>query len=211
MAIPLTICNSWFTTMNQLFSRFICANCRPGRALKLLTLPRDRGGWAVPNLQLYYWASMLQKMGILLNEKDDTMMLCYSVSIFELILGTEARGCLMRHIEFNYYKRVKFKTLICAFKVWTSVRKKLGLGRINAYTPIFKNNSLPNIFNDGHMRYWHDKGVRILGDITNEFELLLFDVIRDRFELDNGQFFKYLQIKDFISKKSEGGVVVLLG
>lgn len=58
-SLPIRVPMSIFKMLNILISQFIWQNKRPRIKLKTLHLPKDKGGLAVPNLKLYYWAAQL--------------------------------------------------------------------------------------------------------------------------------------------------------
>lgn len=86
-----------------MFSSFLWGYKKPRRAFQAITLPKDRGGMALPNCKLYYWAAIL-KYCISLFDKD-----AYNEGEIpmpqELILDKESRGVLWRHINDNYLKK----------------------------------------------------------------------------------------------------------
>lgn len=73
--------------------------------------------------------------------------------------------------------------------------------RIHRYSPLANNQLLPEIFHDDYFRIWNARGVLVLGDLLVGKDISSFDALKNKFGLGNNQFFKYLQIRDFFSKK----------
>lgn len=58
--IPIPLTNSFFTQLRSLLTRLIWANRRPRVSWDTLTLPYNRGGFAVPDFHLYYLVAQAQ-------------------------------------------------------------------------------------------------------------------------------------------------------
>lgn len=188
-----------------MFSRFIWSYKRPRRALRFITLPKDRGGLALPNFKLYYWATTLRYCIELLLIRTDYRINSNIPTPQELILGDETRGCLWRHLKDSYFKKVRFKTISGIYKVWNNVRKTLGIGRLSYYTPIVKNNNLPEIFRDTCMDKWVQGGVTQLGCFYSTVGLKSFEKLQNDYKIGYKDFFKFLQVRDFMWRKRGGG------
>lgn len=125
-AIPLIFPNFWLKKIENVFLEFIWSYSKPRRSFKFLTLPRECGGLALPNLRLYYWATCLVHYTIILRDHPGgETQRC--PSLYELLIGADAWGCLWRRLDLGYYKRVRFKTLLTAFQTWAPIRRLLGL------------------------------------------------------------------------------------
>lgn len=201
--IPLEFTNLMLQIFEQIFSQFIWAYTQPRRAYTFLTLPRERGGWALPNLKLYYWATVLQYSTELLYAPQVENHLGSS-SPYVALLGDNVRGCLWRQLELGYYKRVRFKTLLNAYKVFTNVRKLYGLAKLNFYTLTQDNANLPSIFQSTYLQHWYLAGLNNLGDLITSEGVTPFSIIKDRFNLSNNQLFQYTAISNYLANKTGG-------
>lgn len=56
---PIPIAKVSFVKLDSIISSFVWAGKTPRLAQTTLQLPLTRGGLALPNLQLYYWAAVL--------------------------------------------------------------------------------------------------------------------------------------------------------
>lgn len=189
--------------IESMFSRFLWGYKNPRRAFRFTTLTKDRGGLAMPNFKIYYWATVLRYSTALFN-LDPNMTLIPTPQ--ELILGTGSQGCLWQHMNDSYFKKVKFKTISGIYKVWVNVQKLLGLGRYSYYTPVDKNNDLPDIFQDNYMERWIQLGITRLRCFYISTGLKTFEDLHKEFDLSHRDFFKYLQIRDFLLRKGGGRI-----
>lgn len=122
--IPLEFGKVWFKQIEGMFNRFIWLQGKTRRALRYMTLTRERGDWGVPDIRFYYWASVLQYIRTLLISKsaEQTVQAGFE-DVYELLIGDTARGCFLCYTEPGYYKKVRFKTLQAAFKICTSLKR----------------------------------------------------------------------------------------
>lgn len=205
-AIPLLFESKWFTAMELLTNRFIWAHGKTRRALRFMALPRDRVGWAVPDFRMYYCAAALQYMrGLIGGGRDDLKAKTESIEVYGIVLGREAEDCFLKFTEPSYFKTTRFKTVIAARKIWMAFTRKNGLGRINSYIRIIGNPIFPEeISSDSVMREWGRSGVWKLGDLLGENGFLQFHEIQKKYGVEKTSFFKYLQLRSFISSKRGG-------
>lgn len=58
--------------LDKLIYKFILQNKRLGTRLKIIFLPRDRGGLVLPNFYKYYWAAQLTTIVAWINNNKET-------------------------------------------------------------------------------------------------------------------------------------------
>ncbi|KAJ1082514.1 hypothetical protein NDU88_002679 [Pleurodeles waltl] len=173
-AIPLNFTNSRFEDMDRVVMRFIGAYGKCRRSGKFMSLPREKGGWALPNMKLYQMAAAFQYMRPLWGERSGENEVEDAPNIYELLVGSASNGCLLTFHEPGYYKKARYKVLEAAYKCWRPWRIKNRLGRFNYYTLINNNPSLPEIFKDNYMAKWASKGIVRLGDFFDDFGMKAF-------------------------------------
>lgn len=59
--------------------------------------------------------------------------------------------------------------------------------------PLWMNPNLPHFYSLPDPMVWASRGVKVLGDITREGELITFDQLKTQHNLSNPYFFQYLQ------------------
>lgn len=70
---------------------------------------------------------------------------------------------------------------------------------LSGLTPLIGNRDfLPGVQKSLFHR-WHEKGIRVAGDLFLDNTLMSFNQLKDKFELESGSFWGYLQIRHFIT------------
>lgn len=205
-AIPVEFPKQCIASAERACLRFLWGYHIPRRASKWLILPQSRGGWGVPTLLLYHWAALLQHMGLLLFGRKTLIPEWARPSIFELLLGEAAHSCLVRNVEPSCFKKVKFKIIHSAFSIWKKIHKRFGIPIINAYTPLVSYGILPSIFYDSISVKLGTFGIFYLGDFFLGGHMVSFSDLQDMYGLPTSYFFKFLQIRSYLSKCTNGGL-----
>lgn len=169
-----------------------------------MSLSKDRGGLSLPNLKLYYWSTIMTFCKALISRKQGLEVINETPTPQELVLGEDICGYLWRCPFDSYYKKVRFKTLSGIHNTWNNIRKLIGIGRLSYYTLISKNYNLPEPFRDAYMNRWVEAGITQLGHFFSGIGIKSFEELQRDYMLGNRDFFKYLQIRDFLLKKGGG-------
>lgn len=200
-SIPLEVTRVQLQNLQSLCVKFLWAPGKSRRAIRFMTLPMERGGWAIPDLALYYYVCFLLRMRVLLTG-EEVGDIAEAPSIFQLILGSEARHCLFKEIDGSYFKRTRFKVLDAAFKVWRKIRKLRFLQGLTYCTPTNSLKILPSIFGGRAALRWRNKGILQIGDLYKLLgQLLQYEELARQYNLPKTQFLKFLQIRDFLGRK----------
>lgn len=121
-------------------------------------------------------------------------------NIYQMLLGTQARETLLKFYEPSYSKRTRFKIILAAYKAWKIIGNIVSINWIGYYMSFNSKEIFPLFFWDTKMDIWRDKGIRRLGDIYSTGVLVSFSDLVERYKISKNDFFKYLQIRDFINK-----------
>lgn len=202
--ICLDFSHQWFKNLENIFSLFIWGYKRPHRSFRSMSLSKDRGGLSLPNLKLYYWSTIMTFCKALISRKQGLEVINETPTPQELVLGEDICGYLWRCPFDSYYKKVRFKTLSGIHNTWNNIRKLIGIGRLSYYTLISKNYNLPEPFRDAYMNRWVEAGITQLGHFFSGIGIKSFEELQRDYMLGNRDFFKYLQIRDFLLKKGGG-------
>lgn len=195
--IALIIPQNSLLKAESICHRFLWGYRRAQRAAKWMCHPRDRGGWSVPNLVLYYWAAMVQHMGVPLVGDRMEIFPAIRPTIYEI----GANGILTQILEPSYFKKTRFKVVLAMFVIWQKIRRKLCIPKINLYTPFKASRLLPSIFQDQTALRWQASGLSVIGDLVSQGQMLSFSLLRDTFSINIHDFFKYLQIQSFLGRQ----------
>ncbi len=72
---------------------------------------------------------------------------------------------------------------------------------LSQFTPIWGNEQLTPGWKDGGFRSWNVKGSQTVKDLYLDGVLLSFDQLCQRYQIQKKHFFKYLQLKSYVSTK----------
>ena len=85
--------------------------------------------------------------------------------------------------------------------VWQQVKKYFKVvDSLSLFSPIWGNDLFPPGGGEGGFRIWAEQGLQKIGDLysPDDKHLLSFDEIVVKHTLARSQFFRYLQLRDFI-------------
>ena len=200
--IPLYPPPNFFPRAKKMFTNFIWNNRRPRLRLSLLYLPYDRGGLQCPDLTLYFWAAQLRTLMFYFTTESAPAWRDVESSSLELSFPT--------YIYSDTYKKLKTKTcnpiVKSMIRVWQEVNKYLGVApRLSCFSPIWGNRQFVPGRADGGFKLWTDKGVRQLRDVFGgpKGHMLSFEDLVIKYDIPRSHFFKYLQLRSFISDNQD--------
>lgn len=195
--LPLPPPSNLFSQLKTLFIRFLWNNRRPRLRLSLLYLPYDRGGLKCPNPLWYYWAAQLRTLMFYFSEEN--------VPLWREMEGDSLKLPLPIYLYSANFKRLKNNTKNPMAKnmisVWQQVKKYFKIGdSLSFFSPIWGNDLFPPGGSKGGFKIWADQGLQKIGDLYSPDDkyLLSFDEIVVKYGIARSQFFKYLQLRDFI-------------
>ena len=199
-SLPMPLPKSFFKEINRAFCRFIWNNRKPRLRLRLLYLPYDRGGLQMPSLQWYYWSAQLRSaMFYFVTHSPPAWVHIEQASISKLPLSL--------YLYSADFKLLKKKTtnpfLKNSIDVWYKAHGHIGdTPLISQFSPVWGNEQFTPGRADGGFRAWADNGVQKIGDLYAQGTLLTFNDLCAKYRIPKKHFFKYLQLKHFISSKS---------
>lgn len=196
--LPLPLPATFFDNLNKLFSQFIWNNRKARLCLKLLYEPYERGGLQVPNLKWYYMAAQLTSASHYFYNSPPAWVSIEQESVPELSL----HSYLYSSDEKRLKKHTKNPFLKNTILVWHAAHKHLGASPIlSQFTPIWGNEQFTPGAKDGGFKLWHAKGIQRVLDLYTDGVLLTFNQICEKYQIPSKHFFKYLQLKNFISSR----------
>lgn len=194
--LPLTVPQSMFKTIDKMVSNFIWAGKRPRMTLKKLQAKTEYGGLRLPNMQLYKEAFTSAQIITLLSHKDNRPIWVD----LETEINSPFKACdylsqhpndtvksnpIMIHTR-NVWHRLHRKENICPFllgtaSVWNNPKVKIG----------------------GKMFFWpswYTKGIENINCFFQDNVLRTFTDLQNKYYLDNKDHWRFLQIRDCLSK-----------
>ena len=202
-ALPIEIPEKQFQLWNKLVSRFLWNGRRPRIKLEKLQLGKDKGGMALPNFKDYYLAAQICPI---VNWCD----LHYESkwkNIEKAILGREPASIIgdLNTIKDNL-DTIDAVTRFTLEK-WLYVAKKYKLeGELPLIQwPAYTKNFNPNMY-DIKFKEWTIKGITAMTKLIKDGSFKSFQQLKEEFELENQDHFRYLQLRDFYNKNVKSKV-----
>uniref|UniRef100_A0A3B1JE93 Reverse transcriptase domain-containing protein n=1 Tax=Astyanax mexicanus TaxID=7994 RepID=A0A3B1JE93_ASTMX len=193
--LPIEIEKKYFLEWDKMISRFIWHGKKPRIRFKTLLLSKERGGWALPSLRNYYWAAQIRAIVCWCNPKYQAQwksienITTHNIPIQAILADRD----LKRHIEEINNPWAKH-----TLKMWNIVVRKYKLtDHIKILTLIaYDSNRL-----DSRFKIWVIKGITALCSIVEGGEIMTFQTLKERFLLENQDFYRYLQIRSYFNQK----------
>ena len=200
-SIPLPLPKCFFDKINNILAKFIWNNKKARLRLKLLYLPHDRGGLRLPNLRWYYWSAQLHSASFY-----------FSSDILPAWVNIEQTTTSELPLKLYLYsadlKTLKKKTRNPFVKntitIWYRVHQHIGdTPALSRFSPIWGNDDFTPGRSDGGFKFWATKGVKCIGNLYKNGKLLTFEQIYEEHDIPKKHFFKYLQLRHFLSTKNK--------
>ena len=85
--------------------------------------------------------------------------------------------------------------------VWFKVQSHFGLkSQISSFTPVWGNRRfIPGTYDSG-FKMWANRGINKISDLYDDNKLMTFEMLRNKPHIPSTHFFKYLQLRSYISK-----------
>ncbi len=104
----------------------------------------------------------------------------------------------------HWKKKTKNPFLKNVTAIWYRVHQHIGdIPALSRFSPIWGNNDFTPGRGDGGFKLWAIKGVQCVGNLYRNGKLLTFEQICKEHDIPKKHFFKYLQLKHFISSKNK--------
>lgn len=193
--IPIFIKKSFFKSFDKLISTFIW-KCGPHRIKRAaLQRQKNKAGLALLNFIYYYWACNIQKVLHWVHfdrdQCDSWLTIEYTTS--HLHLGSLVCAALAP-------MTIQSNIIVITAKIWAQFRRHFGLTNISIYSPIWENHNCPPASFDASFQTWHTKGIKLWLNLFAKGRFLQFSELSETFSLSKSNFFRYLQIKNFVQK-----------
>uniref|UniRef100_A0AAX7UZI2 Reverse transcriptase zinc-binding domain-containing protein n=1 Tax=Astatotilapia calliptera TaxID=8154 RepID=A0AAX7UZI2_ASTCA len=201
--LPINVPKSFFKELNKLITSFIWQKKNPRVKLSSLQAPYSRGGLNLPNFRNYYLASQYRSILIwLYAERSEVRWVPieqYEVNPISLkdvpFLGT--KKCLS--------KLTNNSIILNTFRAWQESHSLLKINiSFLRRTPLWGNPDLSHHISDSILRGWKDRNIRTVADLYNNDTFIDFQQLKEKFKLPDQNFFKFLQIRDWIKEKTKG-------
>uniref|UniRef100_A0AAR2KTQ2 Reverse transcriptase domain-containing protein n=1 Tax=Pygocentrus nattereri TaxID=42514 RepID=A0AAR2KTQ2_PYGNA len=196
--LPCYIPASFFKNINSRITEYIWNKKKPRIRFSILTKTKNQGGVSLPNFQLYYWsAQIIQMLSWFLDRHDSKWVEIESLSCIPLELKSLP---FINNLEKCHSLKDKY-TVYNTLLAWKDVRQYLKIPKnISLYSPICHNPDFPSQLRSIGLHTWVKSGIRDLSCIYGQ-SLMSFEQITEQFKVPKSDFYKYLQVRHFISSK----------
>lgn len=203
-SLPIIVPQSTFRMLEKRISKFIWQNKRPRVRLKVLMSSKQKGGLGLPNLKLYYWAAQLRAMVAWIARGEMGWVSIEQSSLPGIALDT------LPFLSQQSQKKIKVKNMYTKYtlKVWNTIQRHLkGKASLSRAMPIVGNiEFLPSLV-DIVFRRWAEKGLRVINQLLDGQVVKTFSQIKDKFDLPQTDFYRYLQIRNYITKHPDWDIL----
>lgn len=178
-----------------MISKFIWQNKRPRIKLKTLQLSKSDGGLKLPNLKYYFWASQMKPLITWIQNDTQTRWLNIEKNLSPDPLQT------LPFLEGSVKGLAQWT--MTTLKVWRKIMSAFGLPKLSPLASIgFVKSFIPNNLDSG-FRKWANHRLVYLHQLLEGNNLKSFEQIKNDFNLDRTDFFRYLQLRTFLTTHKE--------
>uniref|UniRef100_A0A803J2H9 Reverse transcriptase domain-containing protein n=1 Tax=Xenopus tropicalis TaxID=8364 RepID=A0A803J2H9_XENTR len=189
---PILPAKKWFREIDVCVREFIWAGERPRIKMPMLEAPVKKGGLALPNFLLYFYASQLVYANWWFNPDPNnqaTVLEAAVVSSFEALANQIYRG-----IPSIHPLTPPMKTLIQVFSRTVKATHQKA-NSWSKWTPLWGNNTLTQFKTFPDANLWAAAGVKRLHDVVEAGGIKRYAQLKEEFNLQNHMLFRYLQLK----------------
>lgn len=166
----------------------------PRIAMSKLTRSWYDGGFALPNVQLYYWAAHLIVENQWLHAPQEEP----SIRLDRHVLGAD-------RLLSSLYNKAKTTTLTGptahTLHIWYTAQRTLGWkGILTQHTPLWDSPKLGMLRNSKGFAQWDLIGISKVGDLWKKGETVTFSQLRTTYQMADSEQFRYLQIKHAVTR-----------
>ena len=200
-SLPIEIPKKQFDNWNRAISRFVWRSKKPRVRFKTLQLSKDEGGMALPCLEDYYKAAQIRYLiywcNPICNAKWKEIEINQLNIPLQAILGD--RALLKAHSgELSKWTKVPLKIWFKECKD-QKIDKEIQRLRWIAYDTEFAPARM-----DARFKQWTWWGITTYCTISSNTSLKSFQYLKDKHDLQNQDFYRYLQLRHHFDKNIKG-------
>lgn len=198
--IPVFIRKSFFRSLDQLISSFLWGNKNPRIRRSVLQLPKALGGLALPNFLHYYWSCNIHRLLYWVNNTADMRAAWVDMELASSKLSLHSLICSQLPLTASNF--TLNPVVVNSIKIWTQIRKSLGLHRASDLSPTLNNHLFLPSCTDLTFRAWFDKGITTFKDLYDKGTFMSFTDLSRRFDLPKSHLFRFFQIRHYIRNQN---------
>lgn len=191
--IPLAPPPGYWQKLDSLLRRYVWNGKRPSIKWSALQHSKKEGGLACPNFRLYHWAFILKSFSYWM---DDSKISAWKNIEQELITPMRLNDFLLVGLSIKKCALRYGPILTYALQVFRALGKFLKIKSVwCTSSPIWNNNHLLSGGKPFVNKNWESKGIRTLQDINGTCDILSFQELVSRYNIDKHSLFFYFRIR----------------
>ena len=198
--IPIFLPQHFFRKIDSMILSFIWDGKTPRLRKQFLQRPKSLGGMALPNLRFYYWAANLRIILFWIQfdsfHPPPVWLSIESSSCRPVSLSALAHSPIGNSSS-KYTKNIIVKA---SLRIWNQFKRHFGFQTLSLLAPISPNHIFPPSLIDNAFEIWSNKGIKAFKDLYIDNTFASFQQLAQKFSLPNHHFFRYLQVRNFITR-----------
>lgn len=193
----------FFKNINSQIFSFIWNKKPPRLKQSILQRPRGAGGLALPNFLFYYWASNVRAM-LYWTQGDDNFpswAALEKLSVENVTLQSLLCTRLPLHKPISNF--TSNQLVIHSIKLWNQFRRHFKLTDLSLNAPPQRHCMFPSSLIDEAFSIWTSLGITSMYKLFSDNVFSSFEHLRTKYHIPGSHFFRYLQIRNFISRKKQ--------
>ena len=196
--LPIEISKLTFDKLHKMVSKFIWQGKQPRVRLKTLQLAKPNGGVGLPNFRYYFWAAQLRPLISWIKDSSYTRWLDIEKGLSPIPLKVlPSLDVSFKNTQMGEWTKVTlkiWKTVQTAFRLPKQISSAGSIGHLESFVPA-------NL--DAGFKKWSEYGLCFVYQLIRNRELKSFEQLRREFTLPRTDFFRYLQLRHFLTTHKE--------
>lgn len=203
-SLPVFIPGAYFKKLDSAISSFLWNGKKPRLRKEHLQKLKQDGGLALPNFRYYYWAANLCCLSFWARygfsdegpKWVELEKLSSSSVSLPAIIGASLRLC--RNLKLNN------PIVHNSVKIYIQFRKHFDLQNMSLSSPITANTFFYPSVQDAAFHAWQRQGLKNFSDLYIGDKFASFEQLSAKYNLPSSSFFRYLQVRHFVSSSIPG-------
>ena len=195
--LPIPVEKSFFASLQTTILKFIWQNKRARLSAKVLRLPRESGGVALPDFAIYFQAAQLRVLAEWSARESEKHWL----HMDRAIAGRTIWDLLWKPKEArprNTYMSTPTATVLT---VWDDIHRRTPLTSFpSPFTPIHYNIDFNPALQSGQFEEWRKGGCIMLSQLYQRGTIISFEACRKKFNLKKTERYHYNQLIHWASR-----------
>uniref|UniRef100_A0A8C5N7I9 Reverse transcriptase domain-containing protein n=1 Tax=Gouania willdenowi TaxID=441366 RepID=A0A8C5N7I9_GOUWI len=186
--------------MNKALSDFIWNGRKPKVKLAGLQLPREQGGWGLPNIEYYVLSLQARIVSAWVNGGSDSPWLDIESFICTPLSPVNLLGKSLKEIPHTAKDNPLITHVLWAWKKCVKIFNNTH--PLSLLMTLVDNTELSPQGTGSNSTPWRKVGIVRILDLFENGKFKTFESLKDKYHITNKDFYKYLQIRHFVYTKN---------